>query len=392
MPPVEIHGECDPKFRAVADAVAQNFEQRGDNGASVCVTVDGQVVVDLWGGWKDIQRTEPWEQDTLVNVWSSTKGMATVAGHVAADRGLLDFEAPVARYWPEFAQAGKQDVPVKWLFTHQVGLVDFDGDHPDGVALDWHEVCRRLAETAPQWTPGTECGYHAVTWGWLVGEVVRRAAGVESFGQYFRDEVAKPLGADRDFYIGLPDSEHDRVARVFRARDEDTPATPPAGNLGAVRDPIASRSGILGLPKWSASPASPEWKRAEIPAANGQGNARGLARVYAAMANGGEAFGTRLMSPESVERSARVEYEGPDRCLGVPVRRSLGFMLPSSELDSRPPETFGHGGMGGSMGFADPVRHISFGYAMSLMAPAAGASGANDQRGQALAKAVYASL
>ncbi|MCK9487065.1 MAG: beta-lactamase family protein [Dehalococcoidia bacterium] len=391
---VEIHGHCDPQFQAVADAFAQNFRERGDNGASACVTLDGRVVVDLWGGWKDRDRTEAWEADTLVNVWSSTKGMAAVAGHLAADQGLLDFEAPVAHYWPEFAQAGKQDVPVKWLFTHQVGLVDFDGDHPDGVALDWHEVCRRLAATAPQWTPGAECGYHATTWGWLVGEVVRRAAGVASFGQYFRDQVARPLGADRDFYIGLPDAEHHRVARVFRAPEPDPAGeAPPPGNLGAVRgDPVAARSGILGMPKWSASPASAEWKRAEMPGMNGQGNARGLARVYAALANGGEAFGARIMSPASVERSARVEYEGPDRCLGVPVRRSLGFMLPASDLDTRPPEVFGHGGMGGSMGFADPVRRISFGYAMSLMAPAAGASGANDQRGQALAQAVYASI
>ncbi|MEX2032098.1 MAG: serine hydrolase domain-containing protein, partial [Dehalococcoidia bacterium] len=300
---VPISGHCDPKFQAVADAFAQNFSQRGDHGASVSVTLEGETVVDLWGGWADIERTQPWQQDTLVNVWSSTKGMATIAGHVAADRGLLDFQAPAARYWPEFAQAGKQDVPVKWLFTHQVGLVDFDGDHPDGIALDWDEVCKRLAATPPQWEPGTECGYHAVTWGWLVGEVTRRAAGAHSFGQYFRDVVATPLGAERDFYIGLPDSEHDRVARIFRSREE-TPTAPPAGNLGAVRDPIASRTGILGLPKWSASPASPEWKRAEMPAANGQGNARGMARIYAAMANGGKAFGARIMSPESVTRSA----------------------------------------------------------------------------------------
>jgi CubicO group peptidase (beta-lactamase class C family) len=317
--------------------------------------------------------------------------MATVAGHVAADRGLLDFEAPASTYWPEFAQAGKADVPVKWLFTHQVGLVDFDGDHPDGIALDWDEVCKRLAATTPQWEPGTECGYHAVTWGWLVGEVTRRATGAASFGQFFRDAIAIPLGAEHDFYIGLPDSEHERVARIFRSREE-APATPPPGNLGAVRDPIAMRTGILGLPKWSASPASPEWKRAEMPAANGHGNARGIARVYAPMANGGEAFGARILSAEATERSARVEYDGPDRCLGVPVRRSLGFMLPAGELDRRPPESFGHGGMGGSMGFADPVRHLSFGYAMNLMAPAAGASGANDQRGQALAMAMYSSL
>lgn len=391
MPQVEIAGQCDPKFQAVADVFAQNFEERGDHGASVCVTVDGEVVVDLWGGWKDIEGTRPWESDTLVNVWSSTKGMATVAGHVAADRGLLDFEAPVATYWPEFAQAGKQDVPVKWLFTHQVGLLDFDGEHPDGIALDWDEVCRRLAATAPQWTPGEECGYHATTWGWLVGEVVRRAAGADSFGQYFRDEVTRPLGAERDFYIGLPDAEHDRVARVFRLRDE-APAPAPTGNLGGGSDPVAARTGLLGIAKYSASPASAEWKRAEMPAMNGQGNARGMARVYAAMANSGEAFGTRIMSPQAVERSARVEYEGVDRCLRVPVRRSLGFMLPATELDARPREVFGHGGMGGSMGFADPVRHVSFGYAMSVMASAAGASGANDQRGQALSKAVYASL
>lgn len=225
-----------------------------------------------------------------------------------------------------------------------------------------------------------------MTWGWLVGEVVRRAAGVESFGQFFRKQVATPLGAERDFYIGLPDEDHDRAARIFRTRTE-TSAARPTGDLGATSnaaaDPIAMRTGILGIEKYSASSASPVWKRAETPAANGQGNARGLARVYAAMANGGEAFGARIMSPESVERSTVVHYDGPDRCLGVPVRRSLGFMLSSTDLDARPREVFGHGGMGGSMGFTDPTRRISFGYAMNLMAPAAGASGANDQRGQA---------
>ncbi|MEX2373353.1 MAG: serine hydrolase domain-containing protein, partial [Dehalococcoidia bacterium] len=330
-----VEGHCDPKFDAVRAAFEANLESGRDCGASVSVTLEGETVVDLWGGWKDVGRTEPWERDTIANLWSSTKGMATVAGHVAADRGLLDFDAPAAQYWPEFAQAGKQDVPVKYLFTHQVGLVDFDGEHPDGIALDWHEVCSRLAATAPQWTPGEDCGYHATTWGWLTGEVTRRAAGVDSFGQFFRDEVAQPLGAD--FWIGLPDSEHHRVARVFRERPpEGAPMPPPV--LGAMGDPVAARTGILGIEKYSASPTSPEWKRAEMPGMNGHGNARGLARVYAAMANGGEFEGVRVMSPEAVERSQRVEYTGRDRCLGIPVVRTLGFMKPSMEGDARPPE------------------------------------------------------
>lgn len=383
---LEIHGHCDPKFRRVQDAFIANFEDRGDHGASVCVTIGGETVVDLWAGWMDIPRTRPWERDTIANLWSSTKGMAAVAGHVAADQGLLDFEAPVAQYWPEFAQNGKEHVPVKWLFSHQVGLVDFDGEHPDRIALDWDAVCARLAATKPQWEPGTQCGYHATTWGWLVGEVVRRAAGAKTFGQYFKQVVADPLGAD--FWIGLPDSEHDRVARIFRERPDPNASLPPP-TLGGAGDEIAQRIGLLGIEKYSASPASPEWKRAELPAMNGHGNARSLARVYAAMANGGAVDGVRLMSPQSVERAATVQYEGEDRNNGGHVIRTLGFQKPATSDDPRPREAFGHGGMGGSLGFADPVNRLSFGYAMNMMSFAGGPV---DNRADDLARAVYQSL
>lgn len=381
---IEINGTCDERFSRVAEAFRRNFTERDDHGASVCVIVEGETVVDLWAGWADIPKTTPWAEDTIVNVWSSTKGVAAIAAHVAADRGDLDLDAPVARYWPEFAAAGKGHIPVAWLLTHQVGLVDFDGAHPDGIALDWDEVCARLAATAPQWEPGTHSGYHNTTFGWLVGEVVRRATGATSFGQYVREVVALPC--DADFWIGLPDSEHGRVARVFRERLPGLQPEPPAESEG---NELARRSPLLGLQQYSASPASPEWKRAEMPAMNGHGHARALARIYSPMANGGSVNGVRLMAPEAVRRAAETRVSGTDFLSGAPIARSLGFQKPSEPDDPRPAESFGHGGMGGSLGFADPVNHVAFGYAMNMMVMS---DARPDRRADDLAAAVYESL
>lgn len=389
-PSFEIGGSVDPAFQAVADAFAANFEAGAETGASVCVTVAGRTVVDLWGGWADQARTRPWERDTLVNVWSSTKGIAATAAHVLAGQGRLDFDAPVARYWPEFAQAGKADLPVKYVLSHQSGLVDIEGEKSPGISRDWEAICAALAATHPQWEPGTANGYHAVTYGWLVGEVVRRVSGAASFGAYLREAVTGPLGAD--FWVGLPASEHHRVAEIHR---EEAPATAAGGTPAAPPAPDSprARAMLLAGPAYAGLPNSPEWRVAEMPGINGHGNARSLARVYTALANGGEVDGVRLMSPADVERAAALQVASQDLVVAGLTRRTLGFMLPFAELgDVRPPTAFGHGGAGGSQGFADPASRVAFGYAMNRMSSAGGVSGAMDPRGQRLAKAVYDSM
>ncbi len=389
-PHTPIHGDCDPAFQAVADAFAANFEAGAETGASVCVSVEGRTVVDLWGGWADEARTRPWERDTLVNVWSSTKGVAATAGHVLASRGLLDFEAPVAQYWPEFAQAGKDAMPVKYLFSHQAGLVDIEDEKTPGISRDWEAICAALAASHPLWEPGTANGYHAVTYGWLVGEVIRRAAGAPSFSAVLRETVTGPLGAD--FWVGLPASEHHRVAEIHR---EAVPAPAPGATPAASPAPESprARAMLLAGPVYAGAPNSPEWREAEMPGINGHGNARSLARVYTPLANGGEVDGVRLMSAADVERAAALQVASQDLVIAGLTRRTLGYMLPFEELgDVRPPSAFGHGGAGGSQGFADPVHRVAFGYAMNRMSTAGGVSGAMDPRGQRLAKAVYASL
>ncbi|MDP2328537.1 MAG: serine hydrolase domain-containing protein [Dehalococcoidia bacterium] len=389
-PSIEIGGSVDPAFQAVADAFAANFEAGVETGASVCVTVAGRTVVDLWGGWADQARTRPWERDTLVNVWSSTKGIAATTAHVLAGQGRLDFEAPVARYWPEFAQAGKADLPVKYILSHQSGLVDIEGEKTPGISRDWDAICAALAATHPQWQPGTANGYHAVTYGWLVGEVVRRVSGAASFGAYLREAVTGPLGAD--FWVGLPVSEHHRIAEIHR---EETPAPTAGGTPVAPPAPDSprARAMLLAGPAYAGAPNSPEWREAEMPGINGHGNARSLARVYTALANGGEVDGVRLMSAADVERAAALQVASQDLVIAGLTRRTLGFMLPFAELgDVRPATAFGHGGAGGSQGFADPASRVAFGYAMNRMSSAGGVSGAMDPRGQRLAKAVYDSL
>ena len=383
MTSVEVHGHCNPKFQTVADRFARNFEEFDEVGASVAVTVEGEAVVDLWAGHADAERTRPWERDTIVNTWSSTKGVTATAAHVLVDRGLLDVDAPVAEYWPEFAQAGKVTLPVRYLLTHQAGLAAWEGDHPRETTLDWHAATAALAATKPEWEPGSGNGYHAVTFGWLVGEVVRRIAGTSTFREALRELVTRPL--DADFHVGLSESAFARVADILRERATVAPnAAPPD------RSSLRFRA---FAPLGRIDPNSADWRRAEIPGANGHGNARSLARIYAPLANGGTIHGLRLMAPETIEQAAKLQVSSEDLVLGGLTHRTLGYMLPFAERgDVRPPTAFGHGGAGGSQGFADPAARVSFAYVMNQMSGAGGVSGALDPRGQALCKALYDAL
>ena len=383
---LRIEGSVDPRFERVREAFARNFEEHGEVGASVAVFVDGSPVVDLWGGRMHPDRDDPWERDTIVNCWSMTKGMTATLAHMYADRGLIDYDAPVTRYWPEFGKLGKEAIPVRWLLSHQAGLVAVDPPLKPRDHEDWDTMIHALEETTPQWEPGSRNGYHMVTFGWLVGEVIRRVSGASSVGALFRDQIAGLLGAD--FQIGTPASDDSRIATIIQ---------PVPGALGrpnpdpdAPVNPLLVRS-LMRDSELIAAPNSRGWRGAEIPGGNGHGNARGVATVYSALAQGGTHNGARLMSPERVDLAREVQVQSPDAVLTVETRRSLGYMHPiPGSGDRRGPEAFGHGGAGGSIGFADPQHRIGFGYAMNQMW--AGEFGTIDPRAQLLAGAVYEAM
>ncbi|MYD16184.1 MAG: beta-lactamase family protein [Chloroflexi bacterium] len=378
MVAVELHGDCAPRFGAVRDAFAANWSQHGEVGASLCVNVGGETVVDLWGGFADEARSRPWERDTIANVYSSTKGVAAVAAAMLVDRGELDLERPVVDYWPEFGQAGKSEIPVRQLLTHEAGLAGLDAELPDGAALDWDLMVGAFERQAPMWTPGEEMGYHAISYGWLVGEVIRRIDG-RTCGEFVRDEIAQPLGID--FYIGLPETEDGRTADLIAA-----PGAPPIGVT--AEDTIAAKALGLAAPRLAGAVNSREWRAAEYPAANGHGNGRSLATIYSTLAQGGG----ELMSAATMDACGPTERVGrEDLVLGFLVRRSLGFILSTAggRYEWGPnPRTFGHSGAGGSLGFADPDAGIGFGYVMNQMSGGLGA----DPRWKPMIDAVYASL
>ena len=383
-----MDGECDRRFERVRNAFAENLERRGEVGAAVAVTVDGRPVVDLWGGHADQSKTRPWKRDTIVNVWSTTKGLTAICAHRLAGEGRLDFEAPVAQYWPEFAQGGKGKIPVKFLLSHRAGLAAIRAPLPNEALFSWEIVTRELARQEPWWEPGTRHGYHAITFGWLVGEVVRRITG-KSLGTYFRDEIAQPLGLDA--HIGFDASLDPRVAEIIAAPPPAPGQANPMAEL--MKDPESVTGKALMNPPNTLAPTttnSRAWRAAEIPGANGHSDARSLARVYGALARGGEVDGVRVMSAAEIVKCYTEQSKGLDAVLQMPMRFSLGFALsmPGAELGPNP-RSFGHPGAGGSLGFADPDTKIGFGYVMNQM-------GSNvtliDPRATALIDAAYASL
>jgi CubicO group peptidase (beta-lactamase class C family) len=384
----EVHGACDERFAAVRDAFAENFAAGLEVGAAVAVVVDGQTVVDLWAGHADEARTVPWQRDTIVNVYSSTKGVVATCAHRLVDQGLLDLDAPVARYWPEFAQAGKESIPVRYLLSHTAGLPAVEKMLPLGSSFQWDTMTQALAEQAPWWQPGSKHGYHTVSFGWLVGEVIRRVSG-KSVGAYFRDEIAAPLGLD--FHIGLGEEHDARTASVIAPEmpdpGDDNPITRP------FRDPTSMQFKSVFNPPDLVIPGlanSRSWRAAEIPAANGHGDARSLARLYGALARGGEVDGVRVLSGEAIDRAIEEQAVGVDAILGIPMRWGLGFGLTHPDRPLGPnPRAFGHAGMGGSIGWADPDAKLGFGYVMNRLEAVLETV---DPRWPSLFDAVYASL
>lgn len=371
MPGGSVRGEVDPRFEPLRAAFDRNFSELGDVGAAVCVYYQGRKVVDLWGGWADPKAGQPYEEDTLQLVFSSTKGMTALCAHILAEEGRLDLDSPVAYYWPEFAEAGKGDIPVRWLLSHQAGLPTVDAELSLDEALAWEPVVEALAAQRPYWEPGSAHGYHALTFGWLVGEVVRRVAG-RSIGAFFAERVADPLGLQT--WIGLPEEHEPRVAPLRSAPmpspDDLDPKTLETFSAFLSGDGLALRAlSLNGAFGWLSRRGGPfnsrELHAAEVPAANGITDARSLARMYAAMI--GEVDGVRLIGPARVDLARTPAADGPDRVLLVPSRFGLGFMCHSEFSPLLAPGSFGHSGAGGSLGFADPESAVAFAYVMNEM-------------------------
>lgn len=343
----DIHGDCDILFSAVPEKLAALLDG-GDAGGSVAVFVDGEPVVDVWGGFTDAERTTPWGRDTITNVWSVTKTMTALCALILADRDTLDLDAPVARYWPEFAAAGKEKVLVRHLLSHTAGLPEWDVPVTLDDFCDWPSITALLAAQPPRWEPGADGGYHSLTQGFLVGEVVRRITG-RTVGEFFAAEVAGPLGAD--FHIGLSAEHDDRVARVVPppGKDEDYAASAPGPDaMPASGTGIRVRDGN-----------SVAWRRAQIPAASGFGNARSVALVQSVMACGGTLKGVRLLSEAGTGRAREGQFEGEDRVLGMPMHWGLGYGLFGT--------TYGWGGWGGSLVMIDPDARMAVAYVTNQM-------------------------
>jgi len=392
-------GICKPGFERVAEAFQKNFDAKGEVGASVCLTVGGETVVDLWGGTADQKTGTPWTKDTVSIVFSCTKGATAICAHVLASRGKLDLDAPVAELWPAFAKNGKEHATTRMMLDHSVGVPALRAKVKESGPYEWDYMTARLAGEEPFWSPGTRNGYHGLTFGWTVGEMVRRVSGV-SLGTFFQDEIARPLGLD--FWIGLPEAIEPRVApmipHVTKAADAKTPFLV---DLGTRPDSIASlfffNVGAFFFTKGANTRAG---HAAEIGAANGITNARGLAGMYAPLAQGGG----KLVDGKTLARMGEVSMAThDDATLRIPTRFALGFMksmdnrkrsvgakLFGPDVDSviMGSAAFGHVGAGGSLGFADPTAGLSFGYTMNRMGPGL----LMNERGQALVDAAYLSL
>ena len=357
--PTALGGTCSARFDPLRELFAAKLESGEDLGASLAFNIDGEMVVDLWGGWADEARTVPWTENTITNVFSTTKSMTSLAALVLVDRGELDLDATVAKYWPEFAANGKAGIKVRHLLSHTSGVSGWEQPITLEDLYDWDKSTALLAAQAPWWEPGTASGYHALNYGHLIGEVIRRITG-QRLGEFFAAHLAGPLGAD--FHIGLPPSEFHRVANVV----------PPPAAPATPAEPMQLDPNSVAFKSMSNPVMTPEttwtegWRRADIGAANGHGNARSLARLQSAVACGGEVDGVRLLSPQTIDRIFEVQSNGIDLVIGIPSKWGVGYGLF--------PEGRGcaFGGYGGSLVVIDADRRMTFAYVMNKMAPGGG--------------------
>jgi CubicO group peptidase (beta-lactamase class C family) len=353
--PTPLRGTCSARFDPLRELFKAKLESGEDLGASLAVNIDGELVVDLWGGWADEARTVPWGKNTITNVFSTTKCMASLAALVLVDRGELDLEATVAAYWPEFAANGKGGIEVRQLLSHTSGVSGWDQPITLEDLYDWDKSTALLAAQAPWWEPGTASGYHMLNYGHLIGEVIRRITG-QRLGEFFASHNSGPLAAD--FHIGLPPSEFHRVANVV-------PPPFPSDSPQLEPNSVASKT-------WTNPTVRPEstwtegWRRADIGTGNGHGNARSLARIQSAVACGGTVDGVRLLSPRTIDRIFEVQSNGIDLVIGIPIKWGVGYgPAPEGRVCS-------WGGAGGSAVIIDVDRRITFAYVMNKMAPGGG--------------------
>ena len=370
----EIDGFCAEGFERIVDVFRANFDERGELGASFALVRHGEMLVDIWGGARDAAGKEPWEEDTIVNVYSTTKTMAALATLLLMDRKELEPTDKVAKFWPEFGENGKEEVTVGHLLSHAAGLPGLDEPVTETDLYDHDKIATLLAGQAPWWVPGSASGYHALTQGYLIGEVVRRVTDT-TLGTFFRREIADPLGAD--FHIGLDEDEDDRVGELV---------PPDQAPDGFDFDPTSIAGRTFANPairaEWSASSA---WRRAEIPAARGHGNARSVARIMGTMAAGGQAFGHYVLSERACRRALEEQVSGTDLVLGVPLRFGLGFGLVNETQPLPSEKACFWGGWGGSLVIVDFDQQMAFSYVMNRME--SGLLG--DDRGASLMQAVY---
>lgn len=388
---VEIQGYCDERFGRVRGVFEQNFAERGDVGACFAATLEGEFVVDIWAGHCDAARTRPWEEDTIVCTFSCTKTMAYLMALILADRGQLDLDAPVANYWPEFAANGKEGMLVRQLLSHSAGLPGFSRPLQWEEQYDWDLCCADLASQKPWWEPGTQSGYHALTHGFLVGELVRRVT-EKSFGTAFREEIAEKVEAD--FHVGTDPRHFDRIADMIPAAEplpamsaEEVAALDPESVLGRL-----TRNPVVG-DLWADEGAlanSEGWRRAEQPAGSGHGNARAIVRAQTALANGGRAFGVELLSEAGCLRALEEQTDGIDVVMMRPIRYAMGYAHPSPENPACPnPNALFWCGYGGSSAVVDIERRVCLSYVMNQVQVEAALV---DPRASLLAEAVYDGL
>ncbi|MER6284414.1 serine hydrolase domain-containing protein [Streptomyces sviceus] len=386
---MDVNGTVAEGFEPVRDAFARNFEALGDRGAAVAVYRDGRKVVDLWAGTKDVDGTEPWRHGTAQVVRSATKGVAAAVLLLLRQRGELDLDAPVAEYWPEFKARGKERVLVRHVLNHRAGLPVIDRPLTPEEALDPLRGPEAVAAQAPVWEPGTDHGYHALTYGWMLDELVRRVTGLGA-GEWIAREIAGPLGAE--FWLGLPAAEEaaGRTGRVGRVEAPEPSgalrARPRRSVTEAYQDPDSLTRRAFAAITPFPDQNEPAYRASALPATNGIATADGLARIYAALI--GEVDGVRLFDPATVELARAEESAGPDRVLVVNTRFGLGYMLHGSASPFLGAGSFGHPGRGGSLGFADPETGVAFGYVTNGFRKTVTA----DPRAQALVRAVRAAL
>jgi CubicO group peptidase (beta-lactamase class C family) len=355
-----VHGHVDPRFDKVAQALADELASGAEVGAAIAIDVGGESVLDIWGGYADAAKTTPWGKDTIINVWSSTKTVTSLAALILADRGVLDLDAPVATYWPEFAANGKQDVRVRHLLSHTSGVPGWQEPMTTEDLFDWEKATSLLAAQAPWWEPGTASGYQALNFGFLIGELIRRTTGT-SLKDFVRDEIAGPL--DADFQIGARPEDATRIAELIPPPPLDIP-------LEALPEDSPVRKTFTN-PRPDATIAhSAAWREADLGAVNGHGNARSLARMLSPVSLGGSANGVALLSAPTIERIFEIQSYGPDHVLMVPLKFGIGYALPAQEtVPFLPPEerVCFWGGWGGSMVLINPDRRTTATYVMNKM-------------------------